>query len=378
MSKKLTTEDIVKRFNEINGDKYDYSEFVYVNAHTKGKIICPKHGEFWQSSNVHLKGVQCPKCAKENVKRGYFKLTKEIFLDKANEIHNNKYEYDLTNFENSKSIIRIKCPIHGWFEQHVIRHMHGQGCPTCGNDAKREKMSITLDEFIIRANIKHNNKFNYELVEFKNNKDYIKIICPIHGIFEQRVDEHLKGRGCAKCVGRNKTKEEFIEEAIKVHGDRYDYSLVEYTTAETKIKIKCNKCGFIFEQKPWSHLQNHGCPHCKFSKGELLIEKTLIENNIDFEPQKRFDWLGTQTLDFYLPKYNIGIEVQGEHHFSNEKCFGKKEIYDITVERDKKKYNLCNENNVKILYFSILKENPTEYFDKIYTNTEELVRTILN
>ena len=373
MARKLTTEEVVKRFKEIHGDKYDYSEFEYVNAMTKGKIICPIHGEFWQSSNVHLKGVNCPHCARKHESRDYFRLTKEIFLERSKMRHNDKYEYDLSNFVDSNSNIMIKCPIHGWFEQNVRRHMNGQGCPQCGNESKREKMSISLEEFIERANKLHNNKYDYSKVSYKNNKDYITIICPIHGEFEQRVDGHLIGRGCSKCVGRDKTTEEFINEAKLIHGDRYDYSMTNYINASTKVDIKCNKCGRVFSQMPWSHLQNHGCPHCKMSKLELEIESFLIENEIEFESQKKFDWLGKQSLDFYLPKYNIGIECQGEQHFYGSRCFGKKEMQDVIVERDKNKYDLCIKNNLKIIYYSDQLDKIGNYFVDILTDKNKIL-----
>ena len=201
MARKITTDEIIKRFKEIHGDKYDYSEFEYVNAITKGKIICPKHGEFWQSSNVHLRGVRCPLCARENVNRSCYKLSKEDVLERAIIKHNDKYEYDLSNFKDSSSNILIKCPIHGWFEQNVTRHLHGQGCPQCGNDAKREKMTISLDEIIIRFKNLHGDKYDYSKFEYKNCWTKSIIICPIHGEFLQSSNMHLLGHGCPKCAG---------------------------------------------------------------------------------------------------------------------------------------------------------------------------------
>ena len=376
MARKLTRDDIIDRFRLVHGDKYDYSKFEYINAITKGVIICPKHGEFLQSSNVHEKGVNCPKCAKEKSERCGFKMTKEQFLEKANSIHNNKFEYDLTNFNGTSSKINIKCLKHGWFEQSVRNHLMGQGCKECGNEIKREKMVILFDDFIKRANIKHNNKYDYSKVNYINNKSLITIICPIHGEFQQRVDEHLKGKGCAKCVGRNRSLEDFINEAKKVHGDKYDYSLSNYITAETKIKIKCNKCGYVFEQKPWSHLQNHGCPKCKLSKGENEIEELLKYNNIDFEQQKKFDWLGRQSLDFYIPKLNIAIEVQGLQHFKMSKHFGGIKSFNKTIQRDKNKYQLCKDHGIKILYYTNVDINISEYIDTIYNDKSLLLEEI--
>ena len=102
----------------------------------------------------------------------------------------------------------------------------------------------------------------------------IKIICPDHGIFEQSPDTH-KTHGCPLCA-KIYTKN-FIEKAKNIHGDKYNYSLVDYVTAKTKIKIICSKHG-IFEQIPNNHLLNKGCPRCNESKGELQIHNYLKIN----------------------------------------------------------------------------------------------------
>jgi len=87
---------------------------------------------------------------------------------------------------------------------------------------------MTTEEFIEKARLKHDDKYDYSLVDYKNANKKIKIICPIHGPFEQFPREHLKGNcfRCSKDKLLSNTKD-FIEKANKVHGDRYDYSLVE-------------------------------------------------------------------------------------------------------------------------------------------------------
>jgi len=109
---------------------------------------------------------------------------------------------------------------------------------------------LTTKEFINRAEKIHRNKYDYSLVEYVNTKTKIKIICKKHGIFEQTPNNHLCGKNCPKCHDYNKlTTKEFINKAEKDHGNKYDYSLVEYVNTKTKIKIICKKHG-IFEQKP--------------------------------------------------------------------------------------------------------------------------------
>ena len=114
-------------------------------------------------------------------------------------------------------------------------------------------------EFPIKANLLHNNKYDYSLVEYTGNRYKVKIICPIHGEFLQTANDHLSGKGCASC-GQFSTTEQFIQKAKAIHGDRYDYSLVNYKHSKENVKIICKEHG-IFETKPSTHLK-HQCPHC--------------------------------------------------------------------------------------------------------------------
>lgn len=100
---------------------------------------------------------------------------------------------------------------------------------------------------------------------------------------------------------------------------------------------------------PYDHLQGKGCPKCRQSKLEMRVMRLLEGNNIEFEYQKRFEWLGKQSLDFYLPKYNLVIECQGKQHFM---CGGWTKNFNFReqIDRDELKYKLCIENGVKILY----------------------------
>jgi len=114
-----------------------------------------------------------------------------------------------------------------------------------------------------------------------------------------------------------KNTEQFIAGAKAVHGDRYDYSEVEYVHCETKVKIICPKHG-PFEQVARSHLKGSGCPTCKSSKGELRIQSILESLSIKYEREKRFESCKNKVplpFDFFLPDLNILIEYDGEHHF---------------------------------------------------------------
>lgn len=299
------------------------------------------------------------------------KLSTEIFIEKARKIHKNKYDYSKVIYKDAYSDVIIICPIHGEFKQKPYSHLSGHGCIRCAKKKKHTKQS-----FIIEAKKVHGNKYDYSKVDYKNNKTKVCIICPIHGEFWQRPDKHLQGRGCCKCGGTCKSsKKEFIEESNIVHKNRYDYSKVIYKNTETKVCIICPIHG-EFWQTPHAHLQGQGCPFCKQSILENYIHNLLTNNNITFEREKTFEWLvynGHMFLDFYLPEHNIAIECQGIQHFKPVNYFGGIKSFLDTQKRDFLKYKLCDDNGIKIIYYSDIKE---EYFQNVYCNKEEIINKI--
>lgn len=192
------------------------------------------------------------------------KKNKEEFISDAIKVHGNLYDYSLVEYINSSTRIKIICNKHGIFEQNPNNHLRGSICKKCSYEKISEESNKGREKFIKESNIKHNNKYDYSLVEYKNNKTKVKIICQEHGIFEQRPDLHLYS-GCIKCVGNfKKSKDKFIEEAKLIHGDKYDYSLVDYKNNKTPVKIICKKHG-MFEQIPSSHLKGCICEKCSFN-----------------------------------------------------------------------------------------------------------------
>ena len=138
----------------------------------------------------------------------------------------------------------------------------------------------TTAQFIQDARKIHGDKYDYSMVEYVNNRIKIKIICPKHGCFNQDPSNHLAGKGCTGCKGesisaqRTKTTEQFIQQAKNVHGDKYDYSLVEYVKKDEKVKIICPKHG-IFEQIANNHLRKRGCASCQDTTFHLEEESIL-------------------------------------------------------------------------------------------------------
>ena len=213
------------------------------------------------------------------------RYTTETFIQKAKEIHNNKYTYDKLVFQSVHKKVIITCPIHGDFEQLAAGHLAGKGCIKCRQDNLKKQLKMPLETFIEKAKACHTINYNYSKVKFSSVRDPIEIICPIHGIFLQRASRHLEGCDCPKCAHKNQalkirsTKKEFIKKANKIHHNKYDYSKVIYNGVYNKVSIICPIHG-EFELTPQTHLQGHGCPVCskiiKFNK-QSLTEKEFKE-----------------------------------------------------------------------------------------------------
>ena len=221
------------------------------------------------------------------------------------------------------------------------------------------RLKITTEEFIERARETHGDIYDYSLVDYKGNKIKVKIICKKHGMFEQVPYAHISNKsGCPKCKFEKSSEiqrlstEEFIEKARETHGDIYDYSLVDYINAKTKIKIICKKHG-IFEQIPDNHIRKHyGCPKYNSSHGEERIRKFLIENNISFEEQKKFNtckYKQSLPFDFYLSNLNLLIEYQGEQHYEPLNFSNRSSRFEGIKLNDKIKKEYCKNNNIPLL-----------------------------
>ena len=346
----------------VHGDKYDYSKVEYINTNTKVCIICPEHGEFWQTPHSHLNGRGCPLCAKEHSTN--YKNTKEFFIDRATKKHNGKYDYSKVEYVNSSVPVCIICPDHGEFWQTPHNHLNSTGCKKCKSN-KHLGVKDSLESFIEKAHKIHGDKYDYSKVEYVNSTTPVCIICPDHGEFWQTPSNHtnkIHPKGCDKC-NRLKhsndekiSKEEFIERARKIHGDKYDYSKVEYVNFHTKICIICPEHS-DFWQTPSHHLRNEGCPICNFSKLELDIENFCKNNNIKYISQYNPNWAKKYRYDFYLPDYNTIIECQGIQHYKPVDFAGKgddwaKKLFEKNVKTDKIKYELAVKNNCNILYYT--------------------------
>ena len=318
MAKKLTKEEFIEKAKLVHGSKYDYSKVEYINSYSKVCIICPEHGEFWQTPKDNLRGCGCPKCAL-NKRTNKRRKNINYFISEVKKVHDDKYDYSKVDYNNANTNIIIICPEHGEFKQIAHNHLRGQGCPKCANSKKGDYQKSNTEDFIKKAKLVHGNKYDYSKVNYINNRIKVCIICPEHGDFFQKPLDHTNGRGC----------------------------------------IECGKKFGISERK-------------------ILSELKKNYNNIiyQYRPQWLYNKTSPQSLDFYIPDYNIAIEYQGRQHFYPNKIFGGDKEFIKIQERDKRKYQKCLENNVKIFYISFEKNVPENYFAPIYKTIENLIKTI--
>lgn len=241
------------------------------------------------------------------------------------------YDYSKSVYTSIDNPIIITCPVHGDFEQTPYSHFTlNRDCRKCSHDKSAAKRRNTLEDFIERANTAHKNKYDYSKTEYISNGVKVTIICPIHGEFEQRAADHLRGCGCRKCgsmtAGKSLTAQQFIDKANAVHNNKYDYYKTKYTRMKFKVMITCPYHG-DFIQNPDDHLAGNGCQVCG-------------------ENRKRAKYFKEPTILYYVyfpafDVYKIGITLQSrgvKKRFANETCVEYKIIQETLYQTGKEAY----------------------------------------
>ena len=206
---------------------------------------------------------------------------------------------------------------------------------------------VTTQEFIEKSKQIHGNKYDYSKVEYVNNKTKVCIICPEHGEFWQIPSNHLRNRGCPKCAGKNKTTKEFVKEAKKIHGDKYDYSKVEYHKNFEKVCIICPIHG-EFWQTPSNHLYGYGCSKCgmhRTNESRKLNTKTFIQkaqeihgNRYDYS---KVDYKDSKTKVCIICPEHGEFWQQPDNHLQGQGCpYCKQSHLENSI------YTLLQRNNI--------------------------------
>lgn len=224
-------------------------------------------------------------CGKIKSKENKLKNKSNSFTERANQVHNNKYDYSKVIYTRATEKVEIICPIYGSFFQTPNNHINcKQGCPKCSHPSYTK----STEEFIKQAIEVHKNKYDYSKSIYINSFTPVTIICFIHGNFEQLPNNHLKGCGCPKC------SESHGEKVVREYLEPLNLSYL------TQYRI------------------------------------TLSNNKIAY-------------IDFYLPDYNIFIEYNGEQHYTPVKHFGGEMRYNKQKERDTLVREYCLNHSITLI-----------------------------
>lgn len=282
------------------------------------------------------------------------KLTHKEFIDRATETHGGFYDYSKSKYINGRNKVVVTCPIHGDFTQKARNHLRGDGCISCGGTKK-----ITTSEFIIRSQKKHGTEYGYEQTDYQSMHTKVKIICGVHGVFEQEPINHLKGSGCPKCANNQKYSiDEFVSKATNIHGGKYQYESADYDGAKHKIKITCKTHG-DFVQLPNDHLDGHGCTKCASSTScaQQEIADFIKSMGIKVEENNR-TIITPKEIDILLPDHNLGIEYNGVY-------WHREEIVGRSYHRDKQQ--LCNDLGIELITI----------FEDEWEDSSDIVKSII-
>ena len=227
MSKKVDTLDFVMRSQKVHTLRYDYSKTIYKKAKLPVEIICKTHGSFFQTPDVHVRGVGCPFCGGSHVG------TTDSFITKAEVIYGDKYDYSEVEYVRAHSHVKIRCrKCDILFMKTPTHHLSGQGCPSCTN-----KVKGTTKSFIEKANILYGERYDYSRVNYRKRDIKVTIFCKLHdAYFEKTPANHLKGQGCPLCASSGfKVNQPAILYYIKVSERAYKIGITNRT-----VKLRFN------------------------------------------------------------------------------------------------------------------------------------------
>ena len=275
------------------------------------------------------------------------RMTQEEFEKKVLERLGSDYKV-LGEYKNKDTKVLMK---HFLCSNEFMKRPHdiiskGSGCPYCNGN----RLAKYTEQWV-----KTNTPAPYRYESgFKNMTTKCIFYCSkCESYFEQTPSRLINQKiyGCNCCRTRKKTQEDFLSELGEQCLKEYEI-LENYINIDTKIQFKHKKCNTIFKITPWSFIHKYNkkyCPICYYnkSKGEIIINNFLEENNIDY--QKEFIFPNSRKrFDFYLPELNICIEYDGRQHFEEIDFFGGKQGLLETQKRDKEKNAYCLKNGIQL------------------------------
>lgn len=274
------------------------------------------------------------------------------FIERSIDSHGDLYDYSRVEYTNSRTNVEIICNKHGSFFQNPRKHYTGQGCPICSGNSK-----INTDDFNQLLFSKFGDTLDYSKTVYQGMNSKATIFCLEHGSLERTAKSILSSEiACTHCSNTSKIdSSSFLEKASIKHNHSYDYSLIKKENIKNNqslVLIRCKTHG-VFRQRVKNHLEGHGCPTCRSSKGERIISSALSELSVEFETQypltKNPKTNRFLKVDFFLPHNNTVIEFDGIQHYEPIDFFGGKNNFKNISNRDNIKNNYCVSNDINLI-----------------------------
>lgn len=367
--KKTRQERFLQKARAKYGDTYDYSLVEYQGREIPVKIICKTHGVFPICPRTFLQGTHshpahgCPKCDGIQEQK---KITQDDFLQAVREKHGDKWDVSNVQYVSQNQILGLSCPdCKDNFKTTTKKLMDGLGCPRCEGRIK------DLRYYVEEAKKVHGDEYDYSECNIKREKGkhpmLINIRCKHHGLYSTRADVHIKMKcKCPKCyppkdkIPLEERRDAYIRRAIERHGEgHFDYSQVDYHTKREKVKIRCVIHNYWFYQSLEEHSKKNkmgGCPLCSETTGEREVRLHLQKKHIDFTAQVEIENIRPKELprqylrvDFYISKYRLFIEYNGEQHYRDCGWFKERGGFEMQQLRDEVLREYCQKFNFNLL-----------------------------
>jgi very-short-patch-repair endonuclease len=288
--------EFIAKAHARHGDRYDYSQIAYIRNSKKVIIICPVHGKWLQTPSNHLKGYGCSLCANATRNNGQRSKAASNFKNRVLAGVGDLYNVSEAIYVNNHTKVKVICKDHGAWYCAPTSLYAGHGCPRCSAEKGGNALRKNTETFNKEAATIHENKYDYSLVDYRGSHIKVMAICLVHGKFKVTPTNHLKGRGCPKCVD------------------------------------------------------------LRFSRGAQRIEKWLLANKLEHELEKGFPTLKSQHsldrplwFDFCIPSLKMLIEFDGQQHFMPSDKFGGETMFKRIVINDRHKDQWAKTNNWELL-----------------------------
>jgi len=321
VSPKLVTEkEFIQKANAVHGHRYGYDKVEYMNAQAKIIITCPEHGDFEQNPNHHLRGSGCAEC------RGVKRLTTQTFIERATDLHGDRYSYDKVEYVNAQTKVTITCPVHGAFIQKAGHHLRRSGCPACAGRkvASDRNLLVLHPEIAAEWHPEKNGKSRPEHFTRGSGKKVWWQCQRGHNwvtTINSRTNKNTLA-SCPLCRGvQSFTAETFIERAKVVHGDTYRYDKVEYQNIGAKVIITCPEHGDFLQLPRW-HMRGKGCPACSGSKKlttEEFIEQAKAVHGNRYSYYKA-EYVTAQTHTIIICRDHGEFQLKPNRHLNGQGC----------------------------------------------------------